>query len=148
MSKLIYEGTTQAPRNPRVLIVEDNAIQQMILGLQLKRLGVEFDTAVNGAEAFLATGRFPYSLVIMDCHMPEMDGIEATASIRRREQTSGCRVPIVGYSVDARRQDCLDAGMDEFLQKPGNNTEVGDMVARYLPLLESDTAHLLPALNA
>ncbi len=148
MSHARYHGPLQAPRKLRVLIVEDSAIQQAIISLQLKRLGVDFDVVSNGIEAFLATGTCAYSLVIMDCHMPEMDGIEATTRIRHRDRASKYHVPIVGYSVDAIGQDCLDAGMDEFLQKPCGNAALGSLIERYMPLTAAVTLQLPPAAGA
>lgn len=106
----------------RVLVAEDNLVNQRVVGAFLKRVGCEVTMVANGLEAidaFLADGT---DLLLMDCNMPEMDGIEATRRIRELElQRALPRTPIVALTAHAFSeivQQCRDAGMDEHLAKP------------------------------
>jgi PAS domain S-box-containing protein len=104
----------------RVLVVEDNAVNQKVAAMLLGRLGVRADVAGHGREAVEMTRMIRYDLVFMDCQMPEMNGYEATVEIRRREG-AGRRVPIVALTADViegSRDRCADAGMDDFVPKP------------------------------
>src|SRR5262245_41787980 len=113
-----------APRHPRryrVLVAEDNIINQTLLTRLLEREGHEVRLAGNGLEALAAFEDERFDLVLMDLQMPEMDGIEAAERIRARERQTGGRVPIVAVttsSSDDDRRRCLDAGMDDLVPKP------------------------------
>ncbi|HWN66165.1 MAG TPA: ATP-binding protein, partial [Haliangium sp.] len=118
----------------RVLVVEDNAVNQRVAVALLQRMGCHVDVAGNGLEALDALGRVSYGMVLMDVQMPEMNGIEATAAIRRRE-SSGCRLPIVAMTANAHAEDrsrCLEAGMDDYLAKPVRIGELARVCKRWL----------------
>ncbi len=124
--------------SPVVLLAEDNAINQQVARLQLHKLGYQVVLAENGAEAVAlyraAPDRFP--IILMDCQMPVLDGLEATRQIRALERETNRHVPIVAMTANAMtgdREACLAAGMDDYLSKPVNRTALVDMLTRWLP---------------
>ncbi|HQU15581.1 MAG: hypothetical protein B7Z66_00855 [Chromatiales bacterium 21-64-14] len=119
----------------RILVVEDNAVNQQVAVGMLKRLGCGADTVANGREALQALEARRYDLVLMDCQMPEMDGYEATAEIRRRGDAGG-RVPIVAmtaYTLKGDRDRCFAVGMDDYLSKPLRLDSLRAVLVRWLP---------------
>jgi CheY-like chemotaxis protein len=107
-----------APR--RVLLVEDNSVNQKVGAMMLAKLGCRVDLAANGLEALDLLDRFGYDIVFMDCQMPEMDGYSATRVLRATSNQNH-RVPVIALTAAASHSDrdrCLASGMDDYLTKP------------------------------
>jgi two-component system sensor histidine kinase/response regulator len=119
----------------RVLVAEDNSVNQMVAVRLLERLGCRVDVAGNGAEAVQMATRLPYSLIFMDCHMPEMDGFEATVEIRRRENDLGLvAMPIVALTASVLQEDrdrCISSGMNDIIGKPVQPAELAQALRRF-----------------
>ena len=133
-------GTTQIAG--RILLAEDNIINQRVASLQLKRMGYEVDIAGTGKEVLNALDqvqrglRAAYNLILMDCQMPEMDGYEATAQIRQRQGPESL-IPIVAMTasaIEGDRERCMKAGMDDYISKPVNTAKLQAIVTQWLPL--------------
>ncbi|MGH8174716.1 MAG: two-component regulator propeller domain-containing protein [Steroidobacter sp.] len=124
-----------APRYPgRVLLVEDNTVNQRIAQTCLQRLGCEVHIAPDGLQAVSAYKNREYALVLMDMQMPVMDGLEATRRIREIER-GGRRTPIVALTADAMkgtRERCLQAGADDYLTKPLELSRLKDVIGRFM----------------
>jgi PAS domain S-box-containing protein len=126
----------------RVLLAEDNMVnQQVALGI-LKKLGVNADKVANGLEAIKALEAIPYDLVLMDCQMPELDGYEATARIRSEESAVlNHAVPIIAMTANAMqgdKQKCLDAGMNDYIAKPISSEALAKALEKWLPCEDND----------
>ena len=119
----------------RVLLVEDNAVNQRLASRLLEKRGHSVVVAGNGLEALEAVEKESFDLVLMDVQMPVMDGFEATAAIRKKEGGSGIRVPIVALTAHAMKGDrekCLAGGMDGYLTKPIRPQELDELLENYL----------------
>ena len=120
----------------RVLLVEDNLVNQDIGAAMLGALGMGIELAGTGIEAVAMFDRNRYDLILMDCQMPEMDGFAATAEIRSREAASGApRTPIVALTANAMQGDrerCLVAGMDDYLAKPFSKPQLAAIVTAWV----------------
>jgi signal transduction histidine kinase/DNA-binding response OmpR family regulator len=125
----------------RILLTEDNAVNQFLASRLLEKEGHLVVTAGNGREALERLDQERFDLVLMDVQMPEMDGLEATAAIRRKEQTTGVRVPIIAMTARALngdRERCLAAGMDDYVSKPIQPKVLFETIARLLPSQVAD----------
>ena len=115
-----------------ILLAEDNPVNRKMALIVLKKLGLQADTAENGREVLLALEGHPYDLVLMDIQMPEMDGIEATRIIRKRWSQGPKIIVVTSFEAEMCRDLCLDAGADDFLNKPVNIDELGAAIQRTL----------------
>ncbi|MBI5054006.1 MAG: response regulator, partial [Chloroflexi bacterium] len=124
---------SMAQRSPlRILLVEDNMVNQKLAKAMLERLGYRADVAGNGHEALSALRRQGYDVVLMDVQMPGMDGLEATRCIRQ-EFDSATQPRIVAMTANAMqgdREECLQAGMDDYISKPINVKELAGALAK------------------
>jgi CheY-like chemotaxis protein len=139
-----------SPLAGRVLLAEDNPVNQEVATSMLENLGCRVTLAVNGVEAVAATEDVAYDVVLMDMQMPEMDGTDATRAIRDREARTGRpRVPIIALTANAFAKDaelCYEAGMDEFLTKPFTLSQLHARLVRWLsPKPEASPAPAPPA---
>jgi two-component system sensor histidine kinase/response regulator len=127
-------GETNAPLHLRVLVAEDNPINQEVAEGFLTEMGCRVEVVADGKQACDAVVQRVFDAVLMDCQMPVMDGFEATRELRRREATGrGIRIPIIALTANASRQDreaCREAGMDDFISKPFQRHELYAALSR------------------
>jgi PAS domain S-box-containing protein len=119
------ESRSKTPAKPvrtgRILLVEDNVVNQQVAVGNLEKLGHHADLAIDGIEALRAYETKPYDIIFMDCQMPELDGYEVTAEIRKREEKSGRHTWVIAMTANVMtgdRERCLAAGMDDYIGKP------------------------------
>jgi two-component system sensor histidine kinase/response regulator len=118
----------------RVLVVDDNPVNRKVAVRILEKLGVQCEAARNGREALAMMETSPFSAVLMDFHMPEMDGLDTTKELRRREG-KGRRTPVIAMTasvMEEDRQKCMAAGMDDFMAKPIQMEEISRMLNKWL----------------
>jgi CheY-like chemotaxis protein len=125
-----------AIRSLKVLLAEDNIVNQMVAQKMLERAGHTVECVINGAQAVARYQDGQYDLILMDLQMPEMDGCEATRRIRQREKEKGGHVNIVAltaHALNGRREQCLAAGMDKYLSKPLRSHELYAVIQELFP---------------
>lgn len=135
---ITYSNKRDLPQfNARVLVVEDNAINQKVATGLLKKFGIKAELAANGQEALNALQNFSFDLVFMDCQMPVMDGYEATKRIRDPQSTVLDRnIPIIAMTANTMqgdREKCLAMGMDDFISKPVDPNKLQQSLQQWLP---------------
>jgi CheY-like chemotaxis protein len=122
-----YEG--------RVLLVEDNTDTQSIAKEMLRRMGCDVELVTDGREALERLSLSSYDLVLMDCHMPNMNGFDATREIRKREADCGRRTTIVALTASVLPEDralCIEVGMDDYVAKPFSRRDLEEVLDRWL----------------
>jgi PAS domain S-box-containing protein len=129
-------------RKIRILVAEDNPVNQKVAQAMLRMMGLQADVVANGLEAVNALQTTPYDLVLMDCQMPEMDGYEATRIIRRQgSKALNPGIPIIAMTALAMqgdREKCIQAGMNDFIAKPVKRRELAKMLVIWLDLTTSN----------
>ncbi|GAA4447368.1 PAS domain S-box protein [Novipirellula rosea] len=136
-SHLVSSALMPAKLTGHLLVAEDNRINQLYVVELLKMLGCTCDIVANGEEVLSILEHGPYDLVLMDCQMPEMDGFTATQEIRRREANANLpkHIPIVAVTANALtgdRERCLEAGMDDYVQKPIDGDQLRMTLSKFL----------------
>ena len=130
----------QAPEGVRILLVEDNVVNQRVAKRIIERIGCRVDIAENGYQALAALESKGYDCILMDCQMPEMDGYQTTTAIRLKEAQTGHYVPIIAMTADAMpgdRERCLAAGMDDYISKPVKPKTLAALLQKYFPQPDS-----------
>ncbi len=138
-ARAMFAASGPADQTPfagvKVLVAEDNTVNQLVISSMLTKLGCTVVMASNGAEAVDIFEREPPAIVLTDISMPVMDGVEASKRIREIQSRLGVMVPIVGVTAHAMaddRQRCIDAGMDDHLPKPVKPGPLRDLLSRWL----------------
>jgi two-component system, sensor histidine kinase and response regulator len=150
------EETIVWPSNTRILLVEDNVVNQLVAEGILEHIGLDCDIAANGLEALdairISNDTQAYTLVLMDCQMPEMDGYDATRAVRDgKAGEENKRLPIIAMTANAMqgdREKCILAGMDDYIAKPINFSELKSTLIKWIlkeaTLEQSATDHMTP----
>jgi two-component system, sensor histidine kinase SagS len=126
---------SEPPERKLVLVVEDNEVNRFLVGEMLRRVGFDVEFANDGVESIEMCRRTPPDAVLMDVHMPRMDGVEATAELRRLQRAGELPdFPIIGATADATRKSaCLAAGMNAFMTKPLDMKRLRAEIERLTP---------------
>ncbi|NLD98739.1 MAG: response regulator, partial [Fibrobacter sp.] len=136
-------NNAQPPDNIRILVAEDNEVNQMVILGLLQKMGYTADVVGTGREAIVALEAIPYDIVLMDVQMPEMDGIQATKEIRsNRSIVQNHQVPIIALTARAMGRDreiCQNAGMDDYICKPINPEKLAAIMARWLKKIKDNS---------
>jgi PAS domain S-box-containing protein len=144
-------GAISGPHRPlHILLAEDNAVNQTLAVQLLRRRGHEVTVTEDGLQALSAYDSEPFDVILMDVQMPNLGGLEATALIRQREQTTGRHIPIIAMTARAmkgNREECLAAGFDEYLAKPLRAQELHDLIERVVGLFPPPAPTTPPAID-
>ncbi|MEP7340013.1 MAG: response regulator, partial [Acidobacteriota bacterium] len=135
------QSPTEKNGGLRILLAEDNVVNQRLFLRLLEKQGHTIAVANNGREAVKALEQEHFDIVLMDMQMPEMDGFEATASIRQQELITGARIPIIAMTANAMQGDrerCLEAGMDAYVSKPIKAAELFNLIRNLAPIGKAD----------
>lgn len=119
----------------RVLVVEDDKSNQIVFSTLLKNMGLDFDLAETGRQAVEAVRQRTYAIILMDIRMPELDGLEATKTIRSLGTVNGKQIPIVAVTaqaMDGDKERCIWAGMSDYLSKPFTREELEKTIVRWI----------------
>jgi PAS domain S-box-containing protein len=141
MPTITASSQAETVKRIRVLIAEDNIVNQRLALRLLEKKGYDAAVADNGLKALALLAEQEFDLVLMDVQMPEMNGFEATAAIRQQEETTGRHIPIIAMTAHAIKGDeerCLAAGMDGYVSKPINSEHLFGLIARLAPPPESE----------
>ncbi|MCA9776632.1 MAG: response regulator, partial [Candidatus Eremiobacteraeota bacterium] len=130
-TQTIPDAESQLRKPLRILVVDDNPINRRVLGLQLEKMGHEAALATGGREAVSTVDEVEFDLVLMDCQMPDMDGLEATRKIREKHSNALSIVALTAFSEETQRAACLEAGMDDFLTKPIEASMLKNILDKY-----------------
>jgi two-component system, sensor histidine kinase and response regulator len=137
ITRFAMKNGTNAPASLRILVAEDNAVNQKLIVRLLEKRGHFVQVVPNGLEAVEILEVSAFDLVLMDMQMQVMDGFEATIEIRKREKPGGLHLPIIAltaYAMKGDRERCLNAGMDGYLTKPIRGNELDDILNQYIGL--------------
>jgi PAS domain S-box-containing protein len=118
----------------RILIAEDNVVNQRVAAYELSQLGYSADTVADGCEVLEALSRIPYAIILMDCHMPELDGYETTRRIRAAGGHQPYIIAITANAMQGDKEVCLAAGMDNYVSKPLRGSELKAALLKALPV--------------
>jgi CheY-like chemotaxis protein len=121
---------------PRILMAEDNVINQRVGKLILQRAGFAIDLVADGVETLEAHKKHPYDLILMDCQMPIMDGFEASREIRRLALPQPAIIAVTANALVGERERCLNAGMDDYLSKPFQAEQLVAVVMKWIAFRE------------
>ena len=130
-------------RRLRILLAEDNAVNQKIACRVLEKQGYEITVAADGHQALAALDRAEFDVVLMDVQMPEMDGFETTAAIRALERETGRHLPIIAmtaHAMEGDRERCISAGMDDYVSKPLKIQELIELLQKISDAIHQEEA--------
>jgi PAS domain S-box-containing protein len=148
ITPIVLEPVIRKRKKARILLVEDNAINQQVASRILNKLGYNADIAANGLEALQSIKKITYDLIFMDCQMPEMDGYTATEEIRKLEKTKQSKhIPILAMTAHALKGDrekCLQVGMDDYITKPIDVKIISAALDQWLPKEEGESDNTAP----
>lgn len=126
------EVCARSEASPRILMAEDNVINQRVGKLILQRAGFNIDLVADGSEALEAHRASPYDIILMDCQMPIMDGFEASRQIRMLQQPQPTIIAVTANALVGERERCLSAGMDDYLSKPFQADQLISLVRKWV----------------